>query len=484
MNHEQILDTGHSPTVTLAEVVGNLVVRGWGEPRIRARASGDALRLTQDGDQVTLTCAGDCQLYLPSASTLVVGTANADVQIAEVRGSVTVRSARGNLAVSQVGPTTLEAAHADLVVKDVAGALTIGRAAGNVAVTRIHGSVHLGDCAGDLHAKELHGPGNVDNVAGNAVLSNIHGDLRIGQCAGDLTVKSVFGALTADEVAGNCSTLNVQGDVHVSDCAGDLAVRGAGQNLRAKTAGDANLRLSTSGGGACRVEAGGDIACRVLPQYSAQVRLQSGSTIRVKRLPVAWERAEGSAEFTLGDGTGSLVLVAGGEILLDGKGDDSADFRFGPFGVEVEVDPEAQREFFERTGEWIEQMSEQVEQQLESISAQVDARLAELGTSDEIAARVQQKVQQAMRKAEDKIADAMRKAEAKAREAERRERRQTRVYSYQTPPRPPVPPTPPRPGKPKGAPASEEERLLILRMVEQGKISVEQAEALLAALER
>mgnify|MGYP003383801076 CR=1 FL=1 len=45
--------------------------------------------------------------------------------------------------------------------------------------------------------------------------------------------------------------------------------------------------------------------------------------------------------------------------------------------------------------------------------------------------------------------------------------------------RPPAPPVPP---KPKRAPATDEERMMILRMVEQGKISVEQAEKLLAAL--
>jgi hypothetical protein len=44
-----------------------------------------------------------------------------------------------------------------------------------------------------------------------------------------------------------------------------------------------------------------------------------------------------------------------------------------------------------------------------------------------------------------------------------------------------MPPPPPAP-KPKPNPASAEERLMVLRMVEEGKISVEQAEKLLAAM--
>ena len=53
------------------------------------------------------------------------------------------------------------------------------------------------------------------------------------------------------------------------------------------------------------------------------------------------------------------------------------------------------------------------------------------------------------------------------------------------PPAPPIPPAAPKapaPPKPKRTPATDEERMLILRMVEQGKLSVEQAEKLLLAL--
>ncbi|HNC15579.1 MAG TPA: hypothetical protein PLV77_06745, partial [Solirubrobacterales bacterium] len=47
-------------------------------------------------------------------------------------------------------------------------------------------------------------------------------------------------------------------------------------------------------------------------------------------------------------------------------------------------------------------------------------------------------------------------------------------YGWQTPV-PSTPPTPPAPPAPKRSPASDEERMIILRMVEEGKISVEQA---------
>ena len=46
-----------------------------------------------------------------------------------------------------------------------------------------------------------------------------------------------------------------------------------------------------------------------------------------------------------------------------------------------------------------------------------------------------------------------------------------------------MPPTPPTPPAPPAPPVSEEERMMILRMLEQKKISLEEADRLLAALE-
>ena len=136
-------------------------------------------------------------------------------------------------------------------------------------------------------------------------------------------------------------------------------------------------------------------------------------------------------------------------------------------------------------------MATQVEQQVLNLTRQLDERLATLGGGEEIAQRVQEKVQAAMRRAEEAIAESVRNAEVRnaerrAREAERTavrvERRHGRhdpaIWSFATPP------APPRPPKPQTPPVSEEERLMILRMVSEGKISVEQAEQLLAALTR
>jgi hypothetical protein len=50
-------------------------------------------------------------------------------------------------------------------------------------------------------------------------------------------------------------------------------------------------------------------------------------------------------------------------------------------------------------------------------------------------------------------------------------------------PTPPVPPVPPVPPRPQSEPVTDEERLTILKMLQDKKISLQDAEKLLAALE-
>jgi vacuolar-type H+-ATPase subunit H len=82
--------------------------------------------------------------------------------------------------------------------------------------------------------------------------------------------------------------------------------------------------------------------------------------------------------------------------------------------------------------------------------------------------------QRAQEKLERKLRKARQDARRKARAAARRSREKGQNWLYQRPTKTPGP---------EGEKVSEEERLLILQMLESGKITVEQADQLLAALE-
>ncbi len=492
MSAERSIETGHQPTLTVQSVGGNLSVSTWGEARILARTSDDSLTLESDAEGgATLSAPADTRVYLPQHASLIVEDAHGDTQIFGVQGEITVQKCRGNLSLAQTGPATLDNVAGNASIREIAGPLTVEKVSGNCSASRIQGPMQIQRCAGNLTVKDVQGSLEINSVAGSASVKGIQGPLTLTSVSGDLMANSIAGPATVDTVQGGASLTQILGPLQVDNCSGDLAVRGVTGSVTAQVGGSASLRLQLPAGGHCQVSAGGSIHCRVPMEVNAQVRLASGANdIHVKHLGVNVDRRQGSAEFSLGSGEGVIDLEAGEAVLLLGRLEDTPEFQFGPFNVEM--DAEMQREMVERTSEWIQQFTDQVESQMETLSAQLDERLTQLGTSDEIASRVQAKVQQAMRKAEEKIAAAMRQAEQRARaaerQAERRERRQRRGYGsgYATPPTPPSPPpmpTPPRAQRARSAPVSDEERMVILRMVEEGKISVEQAEKLLAALE-
>ena len=89
--------------------------------------------------------------------------------------------------------------------------------------------------------------------------------------------------------------------------------------------------------------------------------------------------------------------------------------------------------------------------------------------------RAQEKIRRAQAKMERKLEATRRRAERKARAAERAARdRRRRAEPVEWTPSPP---------KKVSEPVSDEERLMILQLLEQGKITTEEAEQLLSALE-
>jgi hypothetical protein len=208
------------------------------------------------------------------------------------------------------------------------------------------------------------------------------------------------------------------------------------------------------------------------------VKLRCGDELRVRDLPVTGDWNRQSAEFTLGAGEGQIDLTAGGSIRLIGD-DDAGNPDELDMELETDFNAHFQQELGERAGELLQQVSEQMEVQVENLTRRLDERLAHVGNGEEIAAKLQQKLQVVIRRAEEKLAEAARRMEQQAaRDAARQERRTPQ--HIQVVPGIPVPPQPPAAAH--RTPPSDEERMLILRMLEEGKITVEQAEKLLTAL--
>lgn len=441
MSQRKTLPVNDAVEIRIEQVDGDLEIIGWGQGELEAESDDDAELMVEARDSVIMIlCNDDLSLRVPKGAKVNVVRAQGDIEVNNVFGGAMLGEIQGDAELNNVGPLTVATVQGDLEANNIHGPAQVRQVEGDVELNNIHGGCTLSRAGGDFEANNVHGPFE-------------------GRVNGDLTVVNVHGSLTA------------QAD-------GDLEIENVHGAINGNAGGDVTLRLNFIAG-PCMVKAGGDVNCRIPANADVKVRLQAGGEINTRKLEAIPIMNGSKAEFTLGSGGTPVELSAGGDINLGTQafgGDFNFEFDFGgKTGEEVAA----------AASEFTRSLLGQVEVGLRSLTRTLDDKLSNLGTSEEIAGRVHEKVQTAMRRAEEKIAEATRDAERRARDAERRvaemerSQRKGRPGAYWGPP-PPVPPAP----KPPKAPsqASEEERLMVLRMVSEGKISVEQAEQLLAAL--
>lgn len=332
-------------------------------------------------------------------------------------------------------------------------------------------SLDLGQIGGDAQVKQLQGSVLASVIGGDLRVRKV-GSLNLTSLGGDLSLKKVSGDVVVEHVGGDTSCIDIKGQVEVK-CGGDMALSNVEGAITAVAGGDAALRLQLADELTYSVTAGGDISCYLPEETSARVVLKSGShTLRVRGWQPPPPPEDELYEFTLGEGSASLNLNAGGDISLISHQPGQEEKPWFDFDFEFDLGPDLHFEFDKGSGFRPEMLS------------------------DAISVRVQQKVQNAMRQAEEKIASAISHAESRIAQAEQRAADMESKWSGRRRDRRH------RPRAERGDAASrrksrrsessssqgekpsvsQEERIMVLRMVEEGKISVEQAEKLLAAM--
>jgi hypothetical protein len=342
--------------------------------------------------------------------------------------------------------------------------------------------------AGNASFKGLEGELELHRVTGNLELRSV-GPVRVGEVKGNLLARRVAGDLTIDTVYGNASIEDVQGSLLVRETIkGNLTLDEVGDDIQAIAGGNLSARVHPQPGNRYDLRAGGNLACSLPQDASVDVQILQASIISVNFESATIPRQpEMPYSFTLGDGESSLSLSAGGNLAVSGQPgfhhpggfgvhfDFTADDIPEDFGAEISRQIEAQ----------MEMLGSQIEFQMESLSSTLmSSGLSEEAVekiarkareaSERATKRAQEKMLRAQEKIERKVEAARRKAEMKSRVARRNEQRQERkawrgatVADSST----------------ETEPVGDEERLMILRMLEEKKISLEQAEELLSALE-
>ncbi len=325
-------------------------------------------------------------------------------------------------------------AGASVTVQSVHGSFRIRGVDGPVAIDQVFGNTVLKDV----------GPTTLVTAKGNVRARFIRGDLQVKQVAGNLSVRGVEGMLVSEATRGNLTAAYLQG------------------GLDATVSGNAILTTDFSPGRSYNLAADGSVTLKLSTDANARFQIQAAGGIHHKN--IEWNEIQSERDRLtgrIGAGDASVAIDANGSVTLRGKGDPEA------FVLHFAVDDDD-------LDLELESMAEELERNIEAHMARMNAQLeAKLSRIDHEAIR--RKAEQAAEKARVK---AQRAAEQARLNAERAQRRWERVDARR--PSPPVPPPPP--ARPVDS-ITEQERLMVLRMVQEGKISADEAARLLEAME-
>lgn len=338
---------------------------------------------------------------------------------------------------------------------------------GDVSLQAMKGAVKLVNVNGDLTIRDVQET-ELGSCSGDVTLSRV-GKFKAGSLNGDLNLRDSSGDILVASTSGDVSLRNVGGEVKLDSVASDLYIRNVQGPVHAIAQGDAALNLEPVAGLEYRVDAGGDMILHLSPGANVELHLAASefNSLRVDFPGVKLMEDSPTQKVILGNGGATMYLTAGGDLSVTSRADQwdsAADFGVGmldgfmdDFSIPpippIPPIPNIPSDLNERINQRVQRALERAQMRTEGMS----------------------------RRAEERVSAAMRRAEAKARAAEVRARRMhasgriniggTEMFSFNSE------------KKTETQPVSDDERLIILRMLQGKKISLAEAEKLLETLE-
>ena len=306
--------------------------------------------------------------------------------------------------------------------------VTVEKVGGDASIKNLANRLVVGKIGGDLHLQMFAGA-TVETVGGDCVIQEASGAVEVSRIGGDLLAE-VSGSLYAGSVGGDTRLIGETGKVLIT------------------TGGDANLKFINASLPEVRVNAGGEIHMVVPADANGQLELSSGGEdIQVSAGGQELEVEHGQSSLPLGAGGAVITLTAGDSIQVSDKAEENWEF---------DDDLDASTDHWSDFGIDLEKT---IKDSLKTVSDSV--RLASAHAS-RAGIMAEEKLNQAMRHLEERGMGPGRKR---------------KVVGFTFGDSASAVPSP----APK---ATDEERMLVLRMLQDKKITVEEAEKLLNALDR
>jgi hypothetical protein len=337
-------------------------------------------------------------------------------------------------------------------------ATKVGTVGGDAFISDISGKLEIATVGGDLSLINVESA-KIDNVGGDSLAKRVQGDLLIQTTGGDGLIDTVNGQISLQKVGGDAQLEKIDGGIEVN------------------ASGEVRLNFHPVPWQAYRVTAGQDISATIPDNSSAELSIKSSQeniTVIVGDLDLKLKEKE--LQQIIGEGGPVIMLEAGGKVFLSGE-----DFTWlTNLKLNANDLEDMAVAFSAQTADQIKGHLSHLEDDLKDSLEGLTESLESIGISDEnlqkIATQIEESSRQAAQKAEIAAVKAQAKIEKKialARKKALKAKRKTKEFDLEdflsT--------------KEEKKSVSAEERLLILNMLQEKKISPEEADDLLKALE-
>jgi len=329
---------------------------------------------------------------------------------------------------------------------------------------------------GDAFIKGIQGHLIIETIGGDLSLIDIE-SAKIGNVSRDLIAKRIQGDLIIDYTGRDGIIDDIRGQVSLQNLGRDARLDKIGGGIELSAGGDVRLSFHPVPWQAYRVTAGKDISATLPDDCSADLSIESGQkdiTLIVGDIDLKSE--ENKIQQMIGEGGPAIILKAGKKVFITGE-----DFTWlTNIKINAEELEDLAADFSVETAERIKDHLGHLEEDLKVTLSGLSESLDSIGLSEEnlerIATQIEESSREAVKKAEIAAIKAQSKVEKKIAIARKKALKavdKTKEFDLEDF----------LSAREAKRSVSADERMLILNMLQEKKISPEEADDLLKTLE-
>ncbi len=295
------LDLGN-PAVITFDIKGDLKLIGHDKPEFLSLSNPERLKIERSKNKVRIQSDRGCRMIVPRNQAIEIVHGWGDVRILSIGGDLKAEDVEGDIKLLEVKNLELKNVKGDVHCVGIKGDVKVDNSSGDLKLVDVNGSVILGAIDGDCSTVRVQKDITITTCQGSCMVTDLGKDLRVDYCNGDLAIVKVSGNVHIKKAEGDIACVDVQGDLQM-DVDGDISV-----SISTEHAKKVNLRSK------------GDVKVQLVGKASGS--FDTESVENGTRLDLA-ERKETLPEsrntFVLGNGKSSIHIAAAGEILLTQK---------------------------------------------------------------------------------------------------------------------------------------------------------------------